>query len=128
MPKSLCLAAVFALMATTAVQAEYEYFEGSASLGLSRNAGDINCWVEQDCPEGEVCHASVNISGEPAEQLAALLMKRVEKDPQFADWGLDIYVSANDGLYCDVTEPDNTRCTFNFNAQTAELEQPLSCE
>jgi hypothetical protein len=108
--------------------ADSAYYPGGASLSLSRNIGETGCWVEQDCPEGEVCHAAINVDGEAAGQLAALLKARVDKDPTFAEWGLNIYVSRNDGLYCDLTEPDNPSCTINFNPQTAELEGPISCE
>ncbi|MBU1175469.1 MAG: hypothetical protein KKH72_08700 [Alphaproteobacteria bacterium] len=125
---AILAAAATALAMPGAARADYAYYDGEASLGLSRNAGEIGCWVEQDCPEGEVCHATVRIGGEAATRLAELLMMRVEKDPTFADWGLEIYVSANDGLFCDVTEPDRAQCTFSLNAQTAEMEPPLSCE
>ena len=128
MLRPFAFAAALCLAAGSPALADYAYYDGSASLGLSRNAGEIGCWIEQDCPEGEVCHATVRITGEAAMVLGDLLKARVEKDPQFADWGLDIYVSANDGLFCDLTEPDQANCTFNFNAQTAEMEQPLSCE
>jgi hypothetical protein len=125
--RTFAFASLFALAAVPAL-ADTLYSEGTSSLSLSRNQGETNCWVETDCPSGEVCHAAVFIEGEPARQLADLLRARVEKDPTFADWGLDIYVSSNDGLYCDLTEPESPRCTFNVNTQTAELEGPLSCE
>ena len=126
--RSAVLAALLAFAAPGSALADTLQFNGDASLSLSRNAGETYCWVERDCPEGEICHAIVQITGDPARQLADLLKARVAPDPQFADWGLEIYLSENDGLYCDLTEAGTPRCSFNFNPQTASMEGPLSCE
>ena len=122
---ALMLAA--ALTASPAL-ADYVSSEGGSTLSLSRNAGDTECWIEQDCPAGEICHAFIQITGDAAQGIADILKARVEKDAQFAEWGLDIYLAKTEGLYCDLTDPDTPRCTMNLNAQTAELEGPLSCE
>lgn len=128
MKKSVAFAALAVCLSAAAARADTQFSEGTSSLALSRNIGETSCWVEQDCPAGEVCHATVQVAGAPAKALADMLKAKVEKDPTFADWGLDIYLSKNDGLYCDLTDPANPLCTFSFNPQTAELEGPLSCE
>ncbi|MCB9993892.1 MAG: hypothetical protein H6873_09580 [Hyphomicrobiaceae bacterium] len=128
MPPAKAIAAVPVLFLSTPCFADSLDFDGSSILSLSRNQEPRSCWVEMDCPEGEICHAAVTIRGEAAANLAKILAAKVEKDAEFADWGLEIYVTNDGMLYCDVTEPDDPRCTVNYNPQKAELEGPLSCE
>ena len=102
--------------------------DGAVRLGISKNEPPVGCWVESDCPEGEICHMSINITGEPAQQLLDTLKAKVPMDEQFKEWGLSIYISKDGNLMCDGTEDGSPGCTINFNPSEAKLEGPLSCE